>query len=256
VHTGGFIDEGESDLEAVYRELKEEIGVDVSNSSQYAWLGRLDNRFFGPKSKLLFPHVFLYLGKSPPELTLEPKEIAAARWIDASAFLEKDLGCSGHLTYPISVMFKNKTPSSVSQYTLLGLAKVFGFANLHFPCVRVPAVPSLKCGVNCGVECEKDCWLVWGITYNTLRCLVMLVDKHHAASEKISEHAMNHKSAFWIDNSLANVFIGVFDKVFNDKAKKDKNGYSNMIICSVVSMCTVYATVVVVVAYATRMFIL
>lgn len=221
--------------------MKEEIGVDVLDSSQYAWLGRLNHRFFGPKSKLLFPHIFLYLGKSSPELILEPKEISSVRWINANVFLETDLGCGGHLSYPINVMFTNKIPKTIPQYALQLFARLLGFSNIYFPCVRVPLNNhALNCSLNCGVECESGCWVVWGITYNTLRCLVSIVDKHKDIKATIPAHAMNYKSAFWIDNALANVFIGIFDKLFNDTANKDRNGYSQMIVCSIVSVCGVY----------------
>ncbi len=269
--TGGFIDTNESDYDAIKREIMEEIGIDISDTSQYVWLGRLQNRYFGPKSKLLLPHVFLYLGKSPPVVKLAPKEVTAVRWINANVFLDQYLGHGGHITYPVSAMLKGKArQGSMKHSVLTTAARAFGCANIYFPCVRIPMTststdrnePSSVCPRNCGVNCTKDCWIVWGITYNTLRSIISLYHeeegKYHAShtAHSSSSHSMNPPATFWVDNVIFNAFLTMFDRwLFDEQKKKDKNGYTKLIVYSLACTSVVYFACIATVGFAIQSFL-
>lgn len=118
---GGFLEEAESDLAAIKRETMEEMGLDLDDLSRFQWLGRLQNTNFRDKTKVLIPHLFLYLGTDTtdstfnqfttgasasssvdktagnkttdsgvvggPAMTLEPREVSAVRWIDVEELL-------------------------------------------------------------------------------------------------------------------------------------------------------------------------
>ena len=77
---GGHVEEGESDVEALARECKEEVGLNVQEPG-YQWLGEIKRRAFdnGDKRLVVCCHVFEQCVREEPE-HLQTSEVAAAGW--------------------------------------------------------------------------------------------------------------------------------------------------------------------------------
>jgi len=85
---GGQLDLNESDFDAVVREVKEEIGLDIFNNSLFYWLGRLPCQNLRKKGKplIVIPHVFIQLSLIDEELTINREEVSAAWWVKVDIF--------------------------------------------------------------------------------------------------------------------------------------------------------------------------
>ena len=80
--TGGAKQAGEDSLKAVVREIREEVGIDVSKNRP-VFLGtreRFDRIFFDG---------WMFFKDVPPEsITLQPEETCDAKWVDDETFMQ------------------------------------------------------------------------------------------------------------------------------------------------------------------------
>eukprot|EP01036_Dinobryon_divergens_P037030 gene37030-48343_t len=177
---GGHIDPGETDYSAVIREVQEEVGIDVGNSDQFIWLGRLSTRSLRKAKKKtikIIPHIFLYIGHSDEILiTPNPSEVSVAWWVNMRNLM-KPSGCgqSSSSSSPMDKIVFDVRPYlhrvfghggrgmdiSVTVLATLGLTSV------RCPCIHLPRPPS-PLSIAMPHE-EEDCngpnsYALWGMT--------------------------------------------------------------------------------------------
>lgn len=142
---GGHVEEetGESAKDAAERETLEEIGLDISNKKNFAFLGRLDDR---AATNTLTVSSFVYLqicAKTPP-LVPDPKEVAGTLWVPVDMFLKN---ANAMLVRPHVVQLY-MGPEFLRKS---GLLEFLGLTSLHFPSLHLPN--------DCTLE-----YILWGLT--------------------------------------------------------------------------------------------
>lgn len=93
---GGKCDNDETDIEALERELLEEIGINVANPNTYfMYLGKIKKNFLYSitKKKITFSSLALYFDFGRNDFKVNPSEIQEVKWIPAIYFLNIDLNC-------------------------------------------------------------------------------------------------------------------------------------------------------------------
>lgn len=91
---GSKCDNEETDIEALERELNEEIGIDVANPNTYfRHLGKIKKNFLYSKSKkkTTFSSLALYFDFGRNQYKVNPSEIQEIKWIPAIYFVNIDL---------------------------------------------------------------------------------------------------------------------------------------------------------------------
>ena len=92
---GGKCDDQEDDYNAVIREVEEECGLDLGDSTQYAYLGKFPRNFYGyttPKAKLYISvHMFFQLDLGDTPFRRNADEIQDIFWVPLRFFLDPDL---------------------------------------------------------------------------------------------------------------------------------------------------------------------
>jgi 8-oxo-dGTP pyrophosphatase MutT (NUDIX family) len=86
---GGRQEENEALVETAKREALEEVGLDLSSSYEYSYLGSLDDRYTLPinaRPFLISTHVFLKMCPPQKGIKLDASEVAACRWIPIHTF--------------------------------------------------------------------------------------------------------------------------------------------------------------------------
>ena len=186
---GGYLNENESDLDAVKREVMEEVGVDL-NHAHVHWLGRLTTKTFGRHNeKTIIPHVFLFLNLSDggggvdeeeegafKAMELNHTEVEAVKWVDMRHFLETDTPAK--FVLPTRSMRPDYWELTHAALGLLGLDK------LYFPCFKLggaeitepktvpaqtapPTTTPTTTPTSAGdVSGGGDLWMLWGMTYS------------------------------------------------------------------------------------------
>jgi 8-oxo-dGTP pyrophosphatase MutT (NUDIX family) len=146
-----------SDLDTAIREAKEEIGIDLSNTSEYTLLGQLDDRpaYTRGKQISLSISAFVFLQTRPTStslLTLEQGgEVSAARWVHSDLLIESHINWdqvqfSDYVSnlFPILGIF----PSNILQS--------IGLSILRFPSVSLHTFPALTELISIEEEEEKE----------------------------------------------------------------------------------------------------
>lgn len=86
---GGKIEAGESSLEAVFREVEEEVGLRLQASDLVSSRGvHLAGKAVGSP---LAVEVFHFQIQTLPKLTLDPNEVQRTRWLSKSEFTQRQL---------------------------------------------------------------------------------------------------------------------------------------------------------------------
>eukprot|EP00943_MAST-04B_sp_MAST-4B-sp1_P009694 g9694.t1 len=86
-----------SDYNTAIRETREEIGIDLSNTDKFHYLGQLDDRQITGRGKVIkgfamIPHIFLQTpGHTRPKIKREKAEVAGVRWVDIGVFNENNI---------------------------------------------------------------------------------------------------------------------------------------------------------------------
>ncbi|KAG0231333.1 hypothetical protein BGX31_005552 [Mortierella sp. GBA43] len=128
---GGKREEGdEDDQETAARETTEEIGLDLSDLTQFRCLGALDDRelwtsFGRVFLMVLSPFVYIQLSPSTPPLKPQPSEVASVHWQPLSLFLDR---LEKPLWTPMVINLSSKLTPRLSRTFLKGL---FGTMSLH-----------------------------------------------------------------------------------------------------------------------------
>jgi 8-oxo-dGTP pyrophosphatase MutT (NUDIX family) len=82
---GGFIDEGETSLDAVVRELKEETGIVAGrNEFELAYAG---TRFFPDEAKSVTKFLYIFSGNKTPDVTLSWEHVSY-EWVALGVLLD------------------------------------------------------------------------------------------------------------------------------------------------------------------------
>ena len=92
---GGKCDGDEDDFITAIREVEEEVGLDLKNINQYAYLGKFHKNFYGyttQRGKLnISVHMFLQLDLSDTPVRKNPSEVAEIFWLPLRFFLNSNL---------------------------------------------------------------------------------------------------------------------------------------------------------------------
>ena len=92
---GGKCDGDENDFVTAIREVEEEVGLNLKDINQYAYLGKLNKNFYGyttQKGRLnISVHMFLQLDLSNTPLRKNPSEVAEIFWLPLRFFLNSNL---------------------------------------------------------------------------------------------------------------------------------------------------------------------
>lgn len=214
---GGYLNENESDLDAVKREVMEEVGVDLNHPDVH-WLGRLTTKTFGKvNEKIIIPHAFVCLSRSAEISTgvvdnknmeirlntfdtmlLEHTEVDAVKWVNMKHFLHPDSPDKYHL--PTRTMRPKYWEIT---HALLG---VMGLDKLYFPCFKLggmeitgPVAPTKETarGINEKVIARPpndDYWVLWGMTYSFVCDLLSIVDVDSGAYANPDIHTHSAES--------------------------------------------------------------
>lgn len=111
---GGKCDNNETDIEAVQREIKEEIGIDISDGKHLIkYLGKLKNNFFydNIKAEALTSSLAIYFEFGNSEIIANPQEIRDFKWVPA-------------------LLFMNPSRKSISTKEFYTPNMIFAFSNL------------------------------------------------------------------------------------------------------------------------------
>ncbi|KAF9292775.1 hypothetical protein BGZ88_006118 [Linnemannia elongata] len=120
----------EDDQETAARETLEEIGLDLSDLTQFRCLGALDDRelwtsFGRVFLMVLSPFVYIQLSPSTPPLKPQPDEVASVHWQSLSLFLDR---LEKPQWTPMTINLSSKLTPRLSRTFLRGL---FGTMSLH-----------------------------------------------------------------------------------------------------------------------------
>ncbi|KAF9117750.1 hypothetical protein BGW39_001829 [Mortierella sp. 14UC] len=120
----------EDDQETAARETLEEIGLDLSDLTQFRCLGALDDRelwtsFGRVFLMVLSPFVYIQLSPSTPPLKPQPDEVASVHWQPLSLFLDR---LENPQWTPMTINLSSKLTPRLSRTFLSGL---FGTMSLH-----------------------------------------------------------------------------------------------------------------------------
>lgn len=201
---GGYLNVGESDLVGVKREVLEELNIDLEDNTKFVWLGRLRHVNFGDKSKILYPHVFMYLGHDSPAVEPAPGEIAGADWINITTLLQR---CSEGLdtrSSSIDSTFLRVAGWSASTRRIATVfASLINCSIVYFPCINLPisshAVWSSASPLSPGAT-DIPHWVLWGMT------LRFVCDLIHVGNDD-NQPFIIPKLPFWVDNKLFNSYL-------------------------------------------------
>mmetsp|Transcript_19925 Transcript_19925/g.28643 ORF Transcript_19925/g.28643 Transcript_19925/m.28643 type:complete len:348 (-) Transcript_19925:22-1065(-) len=204
---GGFIDIDESDMCGVKREVREELGLDLSDTSQFAWLGRLRNTNFGDNHKVITPHVFLYMKSSGPLLALQPSEVAAAAWVNVEELLRRNTNTLDVRSASLpELFFRFGEKQKIRKFIAYKLAWLFNCSTIYFPCINLPIYGPIfpgnetkDAGSYTSAKTPEEVWVLWGMTFRFVR------DVLTAGNDNVPY--IDPALPFWVDNKLFNVFL-------------------------------------------------
>lgn len=162
---GGRQELNETDQETVERETMEEIGLDISSSSDTVYLGHLMDYKAG---KDLVVGAFVYFLNSNSDqllLRLSPDEVSDAMWIKVS--------------YLTNTRSHRTLPYRVAQYYpwLNPIEPCLALVNLDkvaLPCIYLPKGESDVEGIATERERDAQDFVLWGITLNFTLTLLQL----------------------------------------------------------------------------------
>lgn len=190
---GGFLDINESDKQGVIREVYEELGLNLSNSNEFYWFGRLKDITLGHE-RTITPHLFCYLGKNEPILKIEPNEVADVQWINIKTFLNKSNQPLDYSSFHVNEFISRSQNKNVFFNSLIStMAKVLNCSTIYFPAIFLP------------INSNKSHWVLWGMTFGIVSNLFQIVNKN--------KPFFQHKLPFWFDNKLINFSISFWKKV-------------------------------------------
>ncbi|KAJ1798787.1 hypothetical protein LPJ75_006783, partial [Coemansia sp. RSA 2598] len=124
-----------SDQETAERETREELGLDLSDSSKFLYMGRLDDTgvltFFNNLIMVVSPNVYLQIVEVTPQLVISD-EVASAHWVDFDQILRRIDHpvvpfSSEHKTIPVDIASRTFASYRLSRpWWYRGFQRMFG----------------------------------------------------------------------------------------------------------------------------------
>lgn len=144
------VDDGGCDFTTVCREVREELGVDLTNEERYRYLGRVrDMETFKSRKVNMVIGCFVYEQLIPEPFTLALDEVAACGWLPLTA-----IACAGQKDVK---EVKWSVPKDTSMYRYLHL---LGLTDLTLPSLVV----SLRDATKVRSDVDVDHLPLWGMT--------------------------------------------------------------------------------------------
>jgi 8-oxo-dGTP pyrophosphatase MutT (NUDIX family) len=209
---GGFLDLNESDLQGVTREVSEELGLNLADSTQYQWLGRLKHIDLG-QSRTITPHLFLYLGSSGPVLKPEESEVAAVEWINLQVFLDK-AELDTRVSHIGELYSRSQGENSPGLWLFSAIAGAVNCSSIYFPAVHLPIVGNFETmdSVNSYLlnssspSKSPNHWILWGMTFKFITDLLQVANN--------DQPYLKPKLPLWFNNSHVNMSLQFWHQVF------------------------------------------
>lgn len=177
---GGHVEAGESPQQAAERETQEEIGIDLSDGKNFAFLGRLDDRA-ATDVLTVSSFVYLQISASTPPMQLAQAEVAGCLWVPVTLFLENT---NAMLIRPHVVQLY-MGPKFLKES---GLLDFLGLSSVHFPSLLLPNLHDTT------LE-----YILWGLTLGITSEIYVLG----------ADRVPLHKPLFRFENKLANGIMEV-----------------------------------------------
>jgi len=216
---GGHVDDGELPKAAAERETLEEIGLNLADGKNFAFLGRLDDRA-ATDTLTVSSFVYLQVSSRTPPLELNLKEVAGVLWVPVNVFLENT---NAMLLRPHVVQL-HIGPKFLRESRLLDF---LGLSAVHFPSLLLPNLP----------ECSLE-YILWGLTLGITSEIYVL------GANRIPLH----KPLFRFNNRLANGIMQVTYMINSLICPGKEISYRSMIhfVFGGVTLVFVFATALVV----------
>lgn len=191
-------------FDTVRREVREEVGLDLSDPTRYALIGSLSERIVprGKSHLRLTPYVFL--DKSPVfdnEYALAEEEIACLWWTDVDDIVDKYESHSDTLDIDFQTRFAKYFMKNYAAYTIVTMiGNVFGITKVKFPCIRIgPSDASVMFRHSSSTD-NATVFALWGLSLRMLQELVENVThKSNSSLAKISvdNYLLDWHFGFW-----------------------------------------------------------
>jgi 8-oxo-dGTP pyrophosphatase MutT (NUDIX family) len=208
---GGFLDVNESDQQGVIREVLEELGLNLANSTQFHWLGRLKHVDLG-QMRTITPHLFFYLGSEGPVLKPEESEVAAVEWVDIRVFLDK-IDLDTRVSHIGELYSRSQGENSPGLWLFSALAGAVNCSSIYFPAVHLPIVQNYETldhinpsRVGFSSPSTHKNWILWGMTFKFI-CDLLQVSNNDQPYFKI-------KLPLWFNNQHVNMSLYFWQRVF------------------------------------------
>ncbi|OBZ88024.1 Uncharacterized protein C14C4.10c [Choanephora cucurbitarum] len=161
---GGKNEPGETDQETVEREVREEIGVDLSDHSKFLLVGKLDEREITSLKDnalvmILIPFVYLQIVPDSPPFQLQTSEVASVQWVPLPFFLSENSYSCQLITEALPIVRKFN-----SKWLQKAIQVMTG--SVQFPAVDLPTQQHFR---------------LWGLTMGMTSDLVQFTQKKHLA---------------------------------------------------------------------------
>jgi 8-oxo-dGTP pyrophosphatase MutT (NUDIX family) len=206
---GGQVDIGESDYDAVRRECREEIGINLNNTERYIWLGRGSDLlvYKGKHSMRIIPHIFIDT-RSPhasngadaeDEFVLQEMEVSHAWWVDITQMLSPE--SHRWRVYSLQRFMEISDYSWWSQKLILGLLRILHISTLKYPATFVGRPDN-------GFEASsipEEMFYLWGLTRGLTKSVVMQAFLHDPDPTSASQLIINDKASVdnWLEKNIS-----------------------------------------------------
>lgn len=152
---GGKVEKGETEHEAVIREVQEEIGLDLNQKDTWECLGRLDDR--KAMELTVRCYVFLQVRQTTPRFTLQESEVAACAWCPLHYLCLPTREVQIVARWPITRFRKGR---SMSILKTVRLPWLLGFDEMCYNALDLPVYD--------GEPLESGPFRLWGLTFTII----------------------------------------------------------------------------------------
>jgi 8-oxo-dGTP pyrophosphatase MutT (NUDIX family) len=214
---GGFLDVNESDIQGVTREVSEELGLDLADTTKYHWLGRLKHIDLG-QSRTITPHLFFYLGSDGPLLKPEESEVAGVEWVNIRVFLDKrDLDSK---VVQVGELYSRSQGEKYPGLWLFStIAAAINCSSVYFPAVKLPIFGNYESSDHINsyrfdpsaLSVAPKHWVLWGMTFKFISDLFNV--------GKTNQPFFRSKLPFWFDNRQVNMSMRFWLRVLSFRSR-------------------------------------
>jgi 8-oxo-dGTP pyrophosphatase MutT (NUDIX family) len=214
---GGFLNVNESDIQGVTREVSEELGLDLADTTQYHWLGRLKHIDLG-QSRTITPHLFFYLGSDGPILKPEESEVASVEWVNIRVFLDK-IDLDTKIVHVGELYSRSQGEKSPGLWLFSTVAAAINCSSVYFPAVKLPIFGnyeshdyfnSYRADPSTLAAAPKH-WVLWGMTFKFISDLFNVANN--------GQPLLKSKLPFWFDNKQINLTMRFWLRVLSFRNK-------------------------------------